>query len=89
LRVGDRIAVLSSWDRWPSLPTLQGAVEHGRHHCPRPQRVSFPVTEELGRLLGYLMTDGSNRPGQSIKFTNTRPCYLQEVERLALAVTWD
>jgi hypothetical protein len=87
LRVGDRVAVLSSWDRWPAIPVLQGEVEHGTFSRPRRQHVAFAVTEDFGRLLGYLMTDGSNRPGQSIKFTNTRPCYLQEVERLAEAVT--
>ena len=40
----------------------------------------------LQRLIGYLMTDGSNRPGQSVKFTNTRACYLEEVEGLVESV---
>jgi hypothetical protein len=82
LRVGDRIAVLSEWGRWQGPADLSGFVEHGNQRRPRADLASFPVTEDLGKLVGYLMTDGSNRPGQSVKFTNTRPCYLAEVEAL-------
>jgi LAGLIDADG-like domain len=87
LKRGDRIAVLSHWDRWPAAERLERDVQHGTWVRPRTTRVAFPLTEDLGRLLGYLATDGSNRPGQSIKFTNTRPAYLAEVERLAFDLT--
>ncbi len=87
IHLGDRIAVLSAWDRWESPATLEGYVEHGRYNAPRPAHVSFPVGDDLGKFLGYMMTDGSNRPGQSIKFTNTRRCYLDEMERLVETLT--
>ncbi len=89
LAVGDKVAVLSSWDRWPCLAALEGPVEHGPWNRPRAEPVAFPVTEDLGRLIGYLMTDGSDRPGQSIEFTNTNPAYLAEVEGLGPRPVWD
>jgi hypothetical protein len=54
---------------------------------PRTSRVQFSITEEPGRLLGFLTTDGSNRPGQSIKFTNTRAAHLDQVSRLVSSIT--
>ncbi len=87
LQVGDAISVLSEWDCWQCLDVLEGYVEHGAGGRSRPAAVAFPVTEDLGKLIGYLMTDGSNRPGQSIKFTNNRRCYLDEVEHLVEALT--
>ena len=87
LKRGDRIAVLSEWGQWPAETDLRRDVQHGTWVRPRTTNVEFALTEDLGRLLGYLATDGSNRPGQSIKFTNNRPGYLAEVEGLARAVT--
>jgi hypothetical protein len=76
--VGDKIAVLSQWDRWPAVDALRNTVQHGTWVRPRTTDVAFPAGEALGRVLGYFATDGSNRPGQSIKFTNTRPEYLAD-----------
>jgi hypothetical protein len=87
LRKGDRIAVLTSWYCWEGRDRLEGLVDHGTGGRLRTVSVSFDVTTDLGKLIGYLMTDGSNRSGQSLKFTNTREEYLAEVESLALTVT--
>lgn len=87
LKIGDKIAVLSDWGKWESISEVRGFVEHGNNKRSNTQEAVFPVTPELGRLIGYMMTDGSNRPGQSIKFTNTRECYLQEVEQLVEGLT--
>jgi hypothetical protein len=87
LRLGDPVAVLSSWGWWEGRDELEGFVEHGTFGRRNPTYVAFPAGEELGQLLGYLMTDGSNRPGQSIKFTNTRRRYLDEVEWLVGILT--
>lgn len=86
-KVGDRMAVMSHWDRWPAHEQLRGEVRHGPGARPRMCPVEFAVTEELGRLLGYMTTDGSNRPKQSIKFTHTRPAFLAEVPVASIAPT--
>jgi hypothetical protein len=87
LKVGDPVAILSSWDWWEEQTEVEGFVEHGSGGYSHPTFVAFPAAEELGHLIGYMMTDGSNRPGQSIKFTNTRTRYLDEVEWLVGILT--
>lgn len=54
----------------------------GRWHTK--QLVKQPVTQDLGRWLGYLTTDGSwtRGKGQSPKFTNTRREYLDEFDKI-------
>jgi predicted transcriptional regulator len=44
---------------------------------------TISIGKELARLLGYLMSDGSWSLNQSVKFTNVREEFLQDVEALA------
>lgn len=76
LRVGDLVAVATEIANWGDLRVLDREIEIGRHRTKR--RVEVAVNEDLGKLLGYFITDGSHRPGQSAKFTNTREVYLGE-----------
>jgi LAGLIDADG-like domain len=86
LKVGDRIAVLSAWDNWGSLTELRGLVPRGWRSKGRMESLTFPVTEALGKLLGYIASDGCVRDS-GVSFTNTRGQYLDEVAELAEAVT--
>lgn len=81
LEVGDKVSVMNGWDQWEKRSFVHRIIKVGRHGNAR--EVKFPVTNELARFLGYLTTDGSMRPGQSAKFTNINPDYLQEVSDLS------
>lgn len=81
LRPGDTVSVLTDLPRWAGETVLSRDIAVGRHRTPR--HVEQPVSEALGRFLGYLTTDGSLRPGQSVKFTSVNPLYLSEVADLS------
>ncbi len=44
---------------------------------------TISIGKELAKLFGYLMSDGSWSVNQSVKFTNVRESFLQDVESLA------
>lgn len=79
LRIGDKVSALREWDCWEGVRDIAGEVEHGSPMRARRVSVSFALDEDVARVLGYVSTDGSHRPGQSIKFTNTNPAYLAEM----------
>jgi intein/homing endonuclease len=89
LRPGDRIAVMSAWPRWESAVEVSGRVPRGWKGKGGAADVSFPVTPELGKLIGYMMTDGCHGEGRqsNVKFANTRREHLDEVAALSLSVT--
>ena len=79
LRPGDMVSVAQEIAQWASVSKIERIIEVGRHKTPT--HVIEAVDEQLGAFLGYFTTDGSLRPGQSPKFTNINPVYLDEVEK--------
>lgn len=80
LRKGDKVSVLTYNNQWLGSTKIDREIHVGRHRTPR--RVTLPVNSALAQWLGYFTTDGSFRPRQSPKFTNTREEYLQEFSDL-------
>ena len=80
LKPGDYISVAQGVAQWPGINKIDRTIYVGRHNTPR--HVIEDVDEDFARFLGYMTTDGSIRHGQSIKFTNNRDVYLDEMSAI-------
>lgn len=81
IEVGDSVSMLSYLYEWLDEQVVDRVIEVGRHRTKT--RIVQAVNSDLAKFLGYLTTDGSHRPGQSMKFTNNRAEYLHEMVDLS------
>ncbi len=83
LRVGDYVASLQEWNVWKGTSRIKKSYRFSERYSTIIN-VDVKITDDIGALFGYLITDGSIKmKNQSVKFTSTTEAYLDEVERIA------
>ena len=94
LKPGDLVSVMTGWKRRRVVrDTVERTITTKNNRGKLDRAVARKITVEDGMLLGYFITDGSNRPGQSLKFTNIKKQYLAEfadllASRFGMEVKW-
>lgn len=82
LKKGDRVTCLQEWNRFG-----EGVVPYSFNKYVNMYRTDtiegeYVINNELAELLGWIATDGYFAEGQSVKFTNINPTYLNRVRYL-------
>ena len=82
LKNGDMVVCLQEWDKFGD-----GIVPYSFNKYVNMYRTDtiegeYIINNELAELLGWITTDGYFAKGQSVKFTNINPAYLDRVRYL-------
>jgi hypothetical protein len=83
LGLSDKVQVLDRFEVFGDGIIEADVDFHLSHGVYKKIHCRYEMTDELAEFVGWIVTDGSFKQGQSLKFTNTNVDYLHRVERLS------